>query len=103
MRFGCEHIHTNREETLHAIRCGYGVTHTYSRGSIIVLQHHCFTPIVLLMGVTTPMLFRNSYEKSMGVGTPTTYRQGCVLYENHGCMDTHEVLHVSFKTMYGHS
>ena len=61
-------------------------------------------------GVATPTLQYHAilklYGKGMGVGTTQTYSKGCELYidpyENHGSMDTHEVLHRSFKVTYAY-
>ena len=44
MHHGCEHAHIVREETLCAIGCASGVTHTFARGRIIfwhAAHHRC--------------------------------------------------------------
>ena len=74
--------------------CGHP---TFSRGSTAFLY------AIYYMCVTTPVLFSKTYDKSMGVGTHTMYRQVYLLkylYEHHGCMNIHKVLHVNFKMTY---
>lgn len=74
-----------RQETLLAVCCWCGVTHIFSKSSVI-FSH------TLYLSVTARMPVWKSAE-NMDVGTPTTYGQVYFLehlYQDHGCMDTYK-------------
>ena len=112
---GCEHIHTSERKLYVPYDVGVGtpmldrgtltchtwrvwVTRTFSRSMP-------FSYAMYIRGVATPRRFCSSYEKNVWVWAhPTNYMQVYVLkhlYEEDGCVDTQEVVHVSFKATNG--